>query len=341
MPVLQKTSWYRNHRAVSSVLGTTFVVDAFNYGIIPGITGYFLSHFHSDHYIGLRKSFDAGTLFCSSVTANLVESQIGVDSGKIRRLPMNSRTSVSDNVSVILLDANHCPGSVMFLFELSSLTFSHGQSARYLHTGDFRSSPSMEQQILLKKPLDLLYLDTTYLKPLYRFPPQDAVVKSALEIIKVALQPPMPLFRIDITSTESNSPFTRDKHAVVKPVLILVGTYLIGKERFVLGTEMVSSSLMCVGRRFLLFILEGLAEALGCKIYASKQKMKIFACLEDPKLTSLLTTDSSATPLHIVKMNELSIEVNLISFSLSESTFNRTLSPNFIMVAFIKLSESP
>ena len=39
------------------VENTTFAVDAFEYGDIEGVTHYFLTHFHADQYVGLKKSF--------------------------------------------------------------------------------------------------------------------------------------------------------------------------------------------------------------------------------------------------------------------------------------------
>jgi Cft2 family RNA processing exonuclease len=57
------------------------------------------------------------------------------------------------------LDANHCPGAVMFLFQV-------GQR-HILHKGDFRWNcdrmyASLKDFIALKIRLDDLFLDTTY-----------------------------------------------------------------------------------------------------------------------------------------------------------------------------------
>lgn len=55
--------------AYKIVEGTTFGVDAFQFGDIEGVTEYFLTHFHMDHYVGLKKSF-CFPLHVSSITGN-------------------------------------------------------------------------------------------------------------------------------------------------------------------------------------------------------------------------------------------------------------------------------
>nr|XP_039258170.1 DNA cross-link repair 1A protein-like [Styela clava] len=181
------------------VSGTDIAVDAFSYGVVEGVQFYFLSHFHSDHYMGLTKKYWRHKVFCSQVTGNLVAQKIRLSEELIVRLPMGEEIEVGQ-VKVTLLEANHCPGAVLFLFKLRN-------NRVLLHTGDFRAQEEMEKYNALQGiRVDTLYLDTTYLNPEYRFPLQRDVIKTAVSIA---------------TTEIKECPKT----------LFVVGTYLIGKER--------------------------------------------------------------------------------------------------------------
>ena len=130
---------------------TTFTVDAFSYGTVPNITHYFLSHFHYDHYGGMTKSWNHPVI-CSPITAKLIFLKIKTNSKFIKILHLNE-PEVIEKTEVTLLDANHCPGSVMFLFKLPN------NGKVILHTGDFRADASMEEYpALWNNKIDQLYL---------------------------------------------------------------------------------------------------------------------------------------------------------------------------------------
>jgi DNA cross-link repair 1A protein len=159
--------------------GMPIAVDAFRYGSIPGVTAYFLTHAHSDHYTNLSSSWKHGPIYCSEGTANLIIHILSVDKKWVHPLPMDVATVVPNTggVHVTLIEANHCPGSCLFLFE-GPQTVHAGDSAfrsplvgssktfRYLHCGDFRASPQHALHPAVKgKHIDHVYLDTTYLDP--------------------------------------------------------------------------------------------------------------------------------------------------------------------------------
>ncbi|CAZ84780.1 unnamed protein product [Tuber melanosporum] len=170
------------------LFGGSITVDAFKYGSIPGCQAYFLSHFHSDHYVGLTSKWDHGPIWCSRATANLVRMKLRVDPKYVQEFPFEEWTDVVDGIRVRGLDANHCPGSMLFLFEQDCVGRLGKQ--RILHCGDFRASAKHLNHPLLRpgkdgvkgQKLDSVYLDTTYLNPKYAFPSQKSVIKACEEL---------------------------------------------------------------------------------------------------------------------------------------------------------------
>ncbi|KNZ59545.1 hypothetical protein VP01_1707g4 [Puccinia sorghi] len=162
--------------------GTTLSVDCFSHGAVPGVTGYFLSHAHSDHYTKLSSTWAHGKIYCSKTTANLVILKLRVHPRWLVPLDFN-RPYTIEGVRVVLIDANHCPGSAMFLFE--GLTKPEGKPFRYLHCGDFRAMPShLRHPEIHEKVIDICYLDTTYLDPKYCFPAQHQVIDGCCKAMK-------------------------------------------------------------------------------------------------------------------------------------------------------------
>ncbi|ERN06358.1 DNA cross-link repair protein SNM1 [Amborella trichopoda] len=183
--------------------GTPFTVDAFRYGLIEGCAAYFLSHFHYDHYGGLSKKWSHGPIYCTHLTARLVKLSLSVNPRFI--CPMELDTEyIIEGVKVTMLEANHCPGAALIHFRLKD-------GRCYLHTGDFRACREMQSHpLLMAQMVNVLYLDTTYCNPKYRFPLKEDVVNFVVRITK---------------SSVAKQPKT----------LIVVGAYSIGKEHVYLA----------------------------------------------------------------------------------------------------------
>jgi DNA cross-link repair 1A protein len=324
--------------------GLSICVDAFRYGAVAGCRAYFLSHFHSDHYIGLTSTWTHGPIYCSKVTANLVRQQLRVDSHFVVPLEFEQTVDVpgTKGVKVTMISANHCPGSSLFLFEKVVGKKTNGQPRlqRILHCGDFRACKMHTEHPLLmpdiqnkltgkseEQKIDVCYLDTTYLNPKYAFPDQQAVIQACADMC-VCLSKDTPdendgweqmkrqragegmakFVRKESQSEVKAEPADGEDIHDIKieknphqsqqilssihekktrgRLLVVVGTYSIGKER------------ICIG----------IARALGSKIYAPTSKQRIVAALEDPELDALMTNDPREAQVHMTPLFEIRAE---------------------------------
>ncbi|KAK5556656.1 DNA cross-link repair protein PSO2/SNM1 [Exophiala xenobiotica] len=304
--------------------GFYICVDAFRYGKVEGQHAYFLSHFHSDHYIGLTSSWCHGPIYASKVTCNLMLQQLKVDPKWVVPLEFEKKVEVpnTNGAFVTMIPANHCPGSSLYLFEKVTGKNRDGspKTTRILHCGDFRACPAHVSHPLLRpdvmcsitgqvkqQVIDTCYLDTTYLTPKYAFPSQhdviDACAQMCVSLSKeiVDVHDNWERTKADragstmkkfLEQGESNLPKQEDDEELDKKpkkrgrLLVVIGTYSIGKERICLG----------------------IAKALNSKIYAPPSKMRICKCLEDDELNALLTPHPLEAQVHMQTLMEIRAE---------------------------------
>jgi len=174
-------------------------------------------------------------------------------------------------------------------------------------------------QKLRNSYLDIIYLDTTYLEQEHVFPSQEIVINSVLDVLKyivfegktvkeynhldkkeklnneykggllryfnngssnVISKYDNSVENMNELLKKNNESFARNR------VLVLVGTYLIGKEK----------------------VFVAIAKYLNSKIYAASKKMKILECLNDETISMLLTSDPDEACVHVLNMGQLSID---------------------------------
>ncbi|XP_063681890.1 protein artemis-like [Bolinopsis microptera] len=155
---------------------------------------FFLSHCHTDHIKGLDSQEFKSLLqhkqvkiYCTKVTASLVLRRSKLDylaSSFVFIEKDESYTlhvSPKETINVTIMDAHHCPGSVMFLFSRD------GDAS--LYTGDFRVTKDIALNSAINNvQLKSLYIDTTFFSPkipkFHDFPSrkesEDAVVRFVL-----------------------------------------------------------------------------------------------------------------------------------------------------------------
>ncbi|EME28277.1 DNA ligase [Galdieria sulphuraria] len=260
-----------NHIPTShQVPHTLFLVDYF-LKLPTQVSAFFLTHWHYDHYRGLGSNFQQGFIYCSPITARLLERITLVDPQWIVA-KHNNEPFLVDKVQIRFLDANHCPGSVMILFQTS-------EGSNYLHTGDMRFTQDLKKELIVLNNicLDAVYLDTTYCHRKYRFPSQAQTIQRIVHKIQN-------MNRIPFQDSNSNRIDCTSRHT-----LYLIATYSIGKER----------------------IIDALIQN-GYRIYVSPDKWKVLRCLEfwnEDIFNEYFTTDPAASPIWLVGWNRVAESV--------------------------------
>ena len=171
------------------------------------------------------------------------------------------RTVEIDSCEVTLVEANHCPGAVQFLFNVRE--DGGGECRKYVHTGDFRFSECMRLDPFLGRffGADAVFLDTTYCNPRFSFVSQKESIDYIVDTVE----------RIMAREEGSSS-----------PVLFLISTYVLGKERIFLE----------VSRR------------LNCALHVDSRRMKILRAsgLAD---STTFTEDPRGSFIHVIGWNLL------------------------------------
>ncbi|KAI0879359.1 DRMBL-domain-containing protein [Hypoxylon argillaceum] len=308
--------------------GFFICVDAFRYGAVKGCNAYFLSHFHSDHYIGLTAKWSHGPIYCSKVTGSLIKTQLRTASKYVKELEFEETVEVpgTEGVTVTMLPANHCPGSSLFLFEKKIGRGPNPRTQRILHCGDFRACPAQVTHPLLKpdivdaisgkvkqQKIDVCYLDTTYLNPRYSFPPQNDVIRACADFCKSLSGDPsianeaFDRLKREKGSTTVSSFFPKGDSDTAAAVTVKsedsdAKAKAKGdpKNRLlvVCGTYSIGKERIC----------KAIAQALGTKIFASAAKIKICAQLGDPELAALMTSDPREAQVHMQMLMEIRAE---------------------------------
>ena len=269
------------------------IIDGFKIAPQLSKTFYFLSHFHSDHYTGLNERWDNGVIICSSITSALIKQELNVTKPEIMIINPGEELIIKIKeikIKINAMDANHCPGALLLLFEFlndnnnhnnnhndnhnnsntnsssSSTTTTTTTNNIHLHCGDMRYSSKFKSYPALlngKIKIAKLYLDTTYAHARHDFIPQDEAIQRIVTLCK--------------------SFINKEKEGI-----ICLQAYTIGKER----------------------LITAVSQALNMPAYVDSRKFNIIKQLGPPYSksvggevnSSLFTDDMNSTRIHVCKM---------------------------------------
>ena len=132
----------------------------------------FVSHAHSDH-LG-----EHDRAICTPETAALAEQRIAIK--QIQSLRFHEHVNIDPDTRIQLLSAGHVLGSAMIHVQRPEESL--------LYTGDFKLRSCLTVPCAETTKADVLVMESTYGKTLYRFPPWQLIAAELVERVTGALQ---------------------------------------------------------------------------------------------------------------------------------------------------------
>ncbi|RMY79203.1 hypothetical protein D0863_00220 [Hortaea werneckii] len=264
-----KPSYQRTCPFYKILPGLFICVDAFRYGAVQGCQAYFLSHFHSDHYVGLTSNWSHGPIYCSKVTGNLhVEHPLLMPDVRDKV----TGKSQEQKIDVCYLDTTYLNPKYAFPSQESVI----GACADMCVSLSKHSVDEDDGWEKMKRNRAGEGMAKFIRKDSNSDVKEEPAEEEEGDMMKVERNP-----HASQQILRTNS--LPDVKTGRGRLLVVVGTYSIGKER------------ICIG----------IAKALNSKIYAPPSKQRIVAALEDPELNERMTNDPKAAQVHMTPLFEI------------------------------------
>ncbi|KAI6128763.1 beta-lactamase-like protein, partial [Pisolithus croceorrhizus] len=197
----------------------------------------------------------------------------------LRAVPLHTPTEFelydNETVTVTLIDANHCPGAVMFLIE--------GPRGSVLHTGDMRAEPWFLSS-LSRNPFLQRYLADSAENLNVLVARNEVIHMEATGLVKTLEAIYLDTASLlSITMVPTKASYECAVQGLIELIAMFPTTTFFFINSWTWGYE---------------DILKGIALAFHCKIHFDRYKYAIYTHTSDPLMRALGTRDPSSTRFH-------------------------------------------
>ncbi|KAI6030614.1 beta-lactamase-like protein, partial [Pisolithus orientalis] len=234
----------------------------------------------------------------------------------LRAVPLHTPTEFelydNETVTITLIDANHCPGAVMFLIE--------GHRGSVLHTGDVRAEPWFLSS-LTRNPFLQRYLADSAENLSVLVARNEVIHMEATGLVKTleaVYLDTASLLSMTIVPSKASREYA--VQGLVELIALFPSTTFFFINSWTWGYE---------------DILKGIALAFHCKIHFDRYKYAIYMNTSDPLMRALGTRDPSSTRFHACERFDRCSFVDVPPHECGGEGFNHPLSAEGKNVVYI------